>query len=278
MADMKVIHARAHSASDPGKYRSRNEDRHFSTVRTPSDAIPIQLIMAVCDGMGGHAAGNIASQYAVNAVKNLLLNSPPLAMPRKLAQRVARAVGKANLVIHTQATKDLRFEGMGTTATVCASMGEDLFIGNVGDSRAYILRGGRLVLVTHDHSLVNHLLAVGQLTPQQASTFPLHHVITRSLGKKPTVSVDLTHVALKRGDKLLLCSDGLTGPVTEDAIRDTLIATDDPMEACTALIKLANDARGPDNITAGVAIFDGDGLMMPTDGDIRSLCREVYIA
>ncbi len=165
---------------------------------------------------------------------------------------------------------------MGTTSTIAALMDDHLFLGQVGDSRAYILRGDRLVQVTRDQSLVNQLIEAGQLTEEEAETFEHNNIILQALGTADSVQVDLTFVELRQGDTLMLCSDGLSGMVRNDEIREVLRTVDDPLEACKVLTDRANQAGGHDNITVVVAKFDGDGLAPPELEDIEGLRYQKY--
>jgi len=142
-----------------------------------------------------------------------------------------------------------------------------LFLGQVGDSRAYVLRGDQLVQVTRDQSLVNQLIEAGQLTEEEAETFEHNNIILQALGTADAVQVDLTYVDLRRGDTLLMCSDGLSGMIRNEELRDVLLKFEDPLDACKELTDRANDAGGHDNITVLVIKFDGEGLPEPTDGD-----------
>jgi protein phosphatase len=165
---------------------------------------------------------------------------------------------------------------MGTTSTIAALMDDHLFLGQVGDSRAYILRGDRLVQVTRDQSLVNQLIEAGQLTEEEAETFEHNNIILQALGTSDTVQVDLTYVHLRRSDTLLLCSDGLSGMVRNDEIREILRTVDDPLEVCKVLTDRANQAGGHDNITVVVAKFEGEGLSTPARDDVDGLRYQKY--
>src|SRR5262245_5867828 len=149
---------------------------------------------------------------------------------------------------------------MGTTATIAALVDSRLFVAQVGDSRAYMLRGQRLVQVSRDQSLVNQLIEAGQLTEEEAETFEHNNIILQALGTAETVQVDLTYVDLQRGDRLLLCSDGLSGMIRAEEMREVLMNCKDPFEACRDLIERANRAGGHDNVTVIVTDFDGVGL------------------
>jgi protein phosphatase len=155
---------------------------------------------------------------------------------------------------------------MGTTATIAAFRGKRLFFGQVGDSRAYLLRAGKLIQVTRDQSLVNQLIEAGQLTEEEAETFEHNNIILQALGTAESVQVDLTFVDLRKGDTLMMCSDGLSGMIRADEIRDVLLGNEDPLAACKELTDRANGAGGHDNITVIVAKFD-DGLPDPNDSD-----------
>ena len=155
-------------------------------------------------------------------------------------------------------------------------MDDHLFLGQVGDSRGYLLRGDRLVQVTRDQSLVNQLIEAGQLTEEEAETFEHNNIILQALGTAESVQVDLTYVELRRGDRLLLCSDGLSGMMRNDEIREVLRAIDDPLEACRELTDRANQAGGHDNVTVVIARFEGASLQPPSGEDIASLKYRKY--
>jgi protein phosphatase len=156
---------------------------------------------------------------------------------------------------------------MGTTATIAALLDTRLFVAQVGDSRAYVLRGDKLVQVSRDQSLVNQLIEAGQLTEEEAETFEHNNIILQALGTAETVQVDLTFVDLRKGDTLLVCSDGLSGMVRADEMREVLLSQREPFDACKELVDRANRAGGHDNITVIVAIFDG-ALQEPGPSDV----------
>ena len=171
-----------------------------------------------------------------------------------------RAIEAAGLRIFQEAKVDRTRRGMGTTVTAAALVDDHLFFAQVGDSRGYLLRQGQLVQLTRDQSLVNQLIEAGQLTEEEAETFEHNNIILQALGTADTVQVDLTYCELQRGDMLMLCSDGLSGMVRFDDIREVLRTTPEPVEACKLLTERANQAGGHDNITVIVASFDGEGL------------------
>jgi protein phosphatase len=178
----------------------------------------------------------------------------------ELARRLVRAVEAAGLRIFHEAKADRSRRGMGTTVTAAALVDDVLFFAQVGDSRGYILRGDTLVQVTRDQSLVNQLIEAGQLTEEEAETFEHNNIILQALGTSDTVQVDLTFAELRKGDLLLLCSDGLSGMVRFDEIREILRSSREPLDICKALTERANQAGGHDNITVIIVEFDGNGI------------------
>ncbi len=221
--------------------------------------------------MGGAAAGEVASQLAVDILYERMIEdvSPDAHVTRnEIARRLVRAVEAAGLRIFQAAKSDRTRRGMGTTVTAAALVDDHLFLAQVGDSRGYLLREGNLVQVTRDQSLVNQLIEAGQLTEEEAETFEHNNIILQALGTAETVQVDLTFAELRRGDILMLCSDGLSGMVRNDEIREVLRSTNDPLDACKMLTDRANAAGGHDNITVIVAQFDGEGLQpLPAGGE-----------
>jgi protein phosphatase len=213
--------------------------------------------------MGGAAAGEIASQLAVDILYERMVDGLKEGQPvarDELARRLVRAIESAGLRIFQEAKLDRTRRGMGTTVTAAALVDDHLFFAQVGDSRGYVLRQGQLVQLTRDQSLVNQLIEAGQLTEEEAETFEHNNIILQALGTADTVQVDLTYCELRRGDELLLCSDGLSGMVRFDDVREALRATPEPLDACKLLTEKANQAGGHDNITVIVAQFDGEGL------------------
>lgn len=282
----KVL-VRLFGRTDVGQVREHNEDNFIVADLTKesrglmeSDRVQVVgdrgTLLGVCDGMGGAAAGEVASQLAVDIVyQRMAVGSAP-AEHDGLAARLVHAIESAGLRIFSEAKLDRTRRGMGTTSTIAALLDDHLFLGQVGDSRAYILRGDRLVQVTRDQSLVNQLIEAGQLTEEEAETFEHNNIILQALGTADSVQVDLTYVLLRRHDTLLLCSDGLSGMVRNDEIREVLRLVDDPLEACKMLTDRANQAGGHDNITVVVAKFEGDDLLEPTRADIEGLRYTKY--
>jgi serine/threonine protein phosphatase PrpC len=268
--------------TDVGQVREHNEDNFLvadltrksrGLHETDRQVVlgPRGHVLGVCDGMGGAAAGEVASQLAVDIVFEKMTSSAAPKGRDDFARRLVQAVEAAGLRIFSEAKLDRARRGMGTTATIAGLVDDHLFLAQVGDSRAYILRGERLVQVTRDQSLVNQLIEAGQLTEEEAETFEHNNIILQALGTADTVQVDLTYVHLRRGDRLMLCSDGLSGMVRFDEIRETLLRSEDPLEACKVLTDKANQAGGHDNITVIVAKFDGPGLLAssPSDEELK---------
>ncbi len=228
--------AQGSAASSTGRKRRHNEDAY---VYEPP-------LFAVADGMGGARAGEVASALAAAALREADLD------PAESAERtVVRLIQAANARVHERALSDAAASGMGTTMTVALFRPEgDVVIGHVGDSRAYLLRDGELEQLTDDHSLVAELVRRGELSPEQAEVHPQRSVITRALGTEPDVDVDSFTVTARDGDVFLLCSDGLTTMV--DAATIAELVQRDRFElgsATSALIRVANEHGGEDNIT-----------------------------
>jgi protein phosphatase len=271
--------------TDVGQIREHNEDNFLVADLTKKTRSLLEAdrtfavgnhgtILGVCDGMGGAAAGEVASQLAVDIIVERMSEGGPPANRDEFAHRLVAAVESAGLRIFTEAKVDRARRGMGTTATIAGLIDDHLFLAQVGDSRGYILRGERLVQVTRDQSLVNQLIEAGQLTEAEAETFEHNNIILQALGTADTVQVDLTYCVLRQGDTLLLCSDGLSGMVRFDEIRESLVHVRDPLEACKVLTDKANQAGGHDNITVIVAKFDGPGLSPPSPTDEELVYRK----
>lgn len=236
------------SATDVGRVRTNNEDSLF--VQSP--------IFAVADGMGGPAAGEVASAIAVATLKAALAN--PDGHSR---DALADAVHQANLAIYERAGEDPALRGMGTTLTALAlveEQGDDvLAVVNVGDSRAYRLRDGELEQLTDDHSVVEEMVRIGRLTPDEATLHPQRHMLTRALGIQPDVEVDCFGITPFAGDRYLLASDGLTNEVADPEIASILRRYEDPDDAAQELVHLARTNGGRDNITVIVVdVVDDD--------------------
>ena len=228
------------SRTDVGCVRDHNED---SLVVAPP-------LFVVCDGMGGHAAGEVASEIAVRVIEN---RAPAHADVEELGQ----AVEEANLAIIRAAREGRGREGMGTTCTAAILENERLVIAQVGDSRAYLLSKGRLQQLTRDHSLMADLIEAGHITKEEAKVHPQRSVITRALGSDPRMLPDLFEIDVNPGDRLLICSDGLTTMLSDEEIAQILARTPDPQLCARQLVNAAVGAGGYDNVTVIVADVTG---------------------
>jgi serine/threonine protein phosphatase PrpC len=275
------LEVRLFARTDVGQIREHNEDnflvadlsnrcRGLLEVSRTTTLAHQGMLFAVCDGMGGAAAGEVASQMAVDILFEKMSESASVEPPpdrNEVARRLVRSVEIAGARIFQEAKSDRSRRGMGTTVTAAALVDNHLFLAQVGDSRGYLLRAGKLTQVTRDQSLVNQLIEAGQLTEEEAETFEHNNIILQALGTADTVQVDLTYVELRRGDLLMMCSDGLSGMMRNDDIRELLLSSTEPEEMCKALIDRANQAGGHDNITVIVAHFDGEALTATTAED-----------
>ena len=250
---------RGAGVSDVGKKRRSNEDS-YST----SDDLRLYV---VADGMGGHAAGEVASRLAVESIGRHISSAHPDVPPtvpsevstRSLdetslpvpARRVLNAIRLANQEIVRSVRRDQSMRGMGTTVVLAYIQGKRAYIGSVGDSRAYLVRDGDIRQLTDDHTFVNEQVRSGTLTAQEARRHPARNILTRAVGSQDEIEADLIEEDLKPGDLLLLCSDGLTNMVEDQEILETLRHdAADPEARCHALVDLANERGGDDNITA----------------------------
>lgn len=247
--------------SDPGRIRSNNEDAvgRFEPA-DPALRAERGCLYVVADGMGGHAAGEVASNYAVASILR-----DYFMQPWEGAEPALRAaIAAANAAIHEEGTAPGGRQGMGCTVVAAALLGERAVIINVGDSRAYLLREGQLRQVSLDHSWVAERVAIGLLTPEEAAAHLGKNVLTRNLGFSPETEPSVADLALQDGDRLLLCSDGLSGPLTEDRIA-ALLGEGSAEQAVTALIAAANEAGGPDNIGVAVIAVGAERAQPPQD-------------
>ena len=243
---------RVHAASDTGRRRTRNEDSHaiwFAPDRATRDGRGWLLVVA--DGMGGMQAGDVASRMAVEAVVRAYSTCEADALPH---EALRRAVEAANREIHEVGRTRADCVGMGTTCTAVVVREREIWVAHVGDSRAYLLHEGGALRLTEDHSLVAALVRHHVITPEQAIADARRHLVTRGVGLHETVEVDVARVdtLLEPGTTLLLCSDGLHGLVSDGELA-ALTAGRPLQSACSALIELANQRGGPDNITVVAA-------------------------
>lgn len=237
---------RFYGLTDIGRHREMNQDMYC--VHTFDDRQGFGL---VCDGMGGQSAGNIASDMACGIITDKIrkaVETGGMEDPRGLLESALR---EANYSIYKRSMVEPECRGMGTTAVVAFVRGDTAYCAHVGDSRIYLLRQGRLLQVTRDHSLVQELMEKGEIKPEEMRTHPGRNMITRAVGVSLTVEADLMQIPLEPGDKMLLCSDGLTNMVPNEQIAAVLLQNGGE-QACALLIQKANNAGGMDNITAVV--------------------------
>jgi protein phosphatase len=218
--------------------RKNNEDSYLSS----------KPVAAVADGMGGHSAGEVASAIAIEELA-ALGERGPWENETAATDDLKQAILRANRRIREMAASDRKLNGMGTTLVALLEDGDMVHVANVGDSRGYLLRQGELSQVTVDHSLVQELVDDGRLSPEDAERHPQRSVITRALGIDPEVEFDLFTYKLQVGDRLLLCSDGLSDVVEPTQIRNVLLRVRSPQKAARQLVTVANEQGGPDNIT-----------------------------
>ncbi|MGB1582154.1 MAG: Stp1/IreP family PP2C-type Ser/Thr phosphatase [Solirubrobacterales bacterium] len=235
------------SSSDVGRVRKANEDSFF--VRSP--------LFVVADGMGGAQAGEVASKIAADAFR------APLNDSLAPEQRLAQVVQSANLEIHNKSVSDADFQGMGTTLTALLLGDDDVTVAHVGDSRAYRLRDGELIRLTDDHSLVGEMVRRGAITEAEAEVHPQRSILTRALGPEADVEVDTLSYAVKDGDAYLICSDGLTGMVSDAEIAEQLGSGRSMREVADNLIRSANENGGVDNITVVAFKVSGGTSKIP---------------
>lgn len=235
-----VVRYTAAAVTDRGRKRPSNEDAFGFSVEAG--------VYVVCDGMGGAAAGEIASSLAVDEVMRLLKGRGQESEDQ-LPAAAENAVTAANEAIFSRAQRNERLNGMGTTLVVMATQEQHVWILNIGDSRCYLLRRGKLEQLTQDHSLVEEQVRLGRMTPREALYSPLKNVITRALGTQSQVTPDIFQLEAEPGDLFMLCSDGLTRELPDSAIQ-TLLSYELPLESLSAgLVEAAKKAGGHDNIT-----------------------------
>jgi serine/threonine protein phosphatase PrpC len=277
------IRITVYGKTDVGLVREHNEDCFLIADATqdarhaePTDTLGIQVgtkgaLLLVCDGMGGAAAGEVASQMAVDSISSAMAAAEPL--PRDaFARRLRRAIEDANDRIYAQSRDNQNERGMGTTCTAVALVDQVLVLGQIGDSRCYVFRNDRLAQVTKDQSLAWQLIEAGAMTPEEAKAFEHANIILQALGVQERVDVALSQVPLRRGDVVLVSSDGLHGPVSDEEILQILREEKDVKRACERLVARALEREGPDNITVVVAHFDGEDLPPPSPEDVVQFC------
>jgi protein phosphatase len=228
--------------SDCGRNRPSNEDAFGISEECG--------VYVVCDGMGGAAAGEVASSMAVGEVLRLLSSRTEVeSEAAPLEDGIEEAIRATNEAIHSRSQDDFQLGGMGTTLVGLVAEGRRVLVFNVGDSRCYRMRNLHLEQISLDHSLVEEQVRMGRITPAEALRSPMRNVITRALGTQPTVEPDIFELEAEPGDIFLLCSDGLTGEIADPVI-ESIIADDLPLDQlCASLVDAANEAGGHDNIT-----------------------------
>lgn len=236
-----------YSITDIGKKRDMNQDYVFASDRPVGK---LESLLIVADGMGGHNAGDLASRYTVETMIRYIEN----AKEERPVALLGQAIHTANEEVIRKAKTDISLEGMGTTVVAAAVCGEYLYVANVGDSRLYLI-DGEIEQITRDHSLVEEMIRVGELRREDARSHPDRNVITRAIGVRAPVKIDFFDVKLERGDKILLCSDGLTNMVEDYDILRIVRKSGSLKEAANKLVNEANKNGGRDNISVVLAEF-----------------------
>lgn len=241
--------------TDVGRVRAGNEDSYF--VDSP--------LFVIADGMGGHAAGDVASATAVEVIQEKRGEISPTD-----PETLSNVIREANRAIWSRSADDTNLRGMGTTCTMILVADSEAKVAHVGDSRAYLFRDGEIRQITDDHTLVGRLVREGKLQPEEAARHPQRSMVTRALGVDEDVEVDLFSLALEEGDRLLICSDGLSGMVSEDEMTEILNNESDPQRAADVLVDMANEAGGEDNITVIVIDVGAESSSAPEVAEHRS--------
>lgn len=273
-----LVHIDISALTHPGHRREHNEDQFFvakvtrglETLMTslspgdiPDRADELNHLMIVADGMGGHAAGEVASRLTINALVAMALQIPDWILraepghAAEIERRAREAVQRVDSILVERGRQDASLRGMGSTLTAARSFGRELMIAHVGDSRAYLLRAGQLQRLTRDHTYAQLMVDAGHCSPDDVAISGVRHILTNVLGGAvDDVDVDVDLLGLEDGDRLLLCSDGLTDSVDDGTIGATLQRALSSREACDRLVQLALDGGGHDNVTVIVASFE----------------------
>jgi serine/threonine protein phosphatase PrpC len=282
LVGVKRVTSDVAALTDRGLVREANEDAFFIfrmgrflervTSNIPESELPSRYeesghLMVVADGLGGHEAGDVASRTALITTLQLILRSPkwalklddPLTRDTEIAGLLERSRGylaAVHAALRRRAAEDASLAGMGTTLTGAFSVGGDLFVLHVGDSKAYVLRDGTLRKITHDHTVAQEYADLGVIPQEDVAQHRMHHVLTRAVGMPDEdLHGDMHHLGIQNGDRLLLCSDGLTDMVSEPAIVEAMRTHASSQSACRALVDLAIAAGGKDNVTVVIAGF-----------------------
>ncbi len=267
--------------TDLGLTRDHNEDTFLVADLSSGNASlqpdvrdhevgPRGSLFMVADGMGGAAAGELASAMAAEVIHHHLATAwaaDSEVSAARFAYRMKEAVELANREIYGYAREHPDVRGMGTTVTAAGVFGDELYLTQIGDSRGYLIRNGVTFQLTRDQSLTQRLVDAGELTEEEAEQSERRNIILQALGPDPRVKVDLSRQQLRRGDTLILCSDGLSGVVRRDELSHLAATSADLPTLCSALIDLANERGGPDNVTVVAARFEGEGLPTPDAED-----------
>jgi protein phosphatase len=281
MAELPTINLALYAQTDVGMVRSGNEDNFLildlssGKSWTASEEEPHDLLtyaqgyygslLAVSDGMGGALAGEVASRMAVETVRDRMLQLQAHEVYNRLPfhERLRLSIEEANILINGESQTNPAHKGLGATFTAVATLGSQIFFGQVGDSRAYLIRRNNITRATKDQSLVQQLIDAGQITEEEAETHSYRNVILQALGAHSNVNVEVCSLTLCNMDTLVICSDGLSGKVHQDEILRIVHEAGDFKSACQQLINLANERGGEDNITVVIAQFSGAGLALP---------------
>lgn len=287
MADLPNISLSLHAQTDVGMVRSGNEDNFLILDLTTGDSWTASepdnrklasisqgyygSLLAVSDGMGGALAGEVASRLAVETVRDRMLQLQAHKVYSQLPfpERLRVAIEEANLLINGESITNPEHKGLGATLTAAGIQGNRVYFGQVGDSRAYLIRQNKIIRITKDQSLVQQLIDAGQITEEEAETHSYRNVILQALGAHGNVNVEVNSLKLHQGDTLVLCSDGLSGKVRADEIARLIQAANEMGKACDGLIALANERGGEDNITVVIVQLSGSGLSAPIGDPIE---------
>lgn len=264
-----MLHVEVFARTEVGCARERNEDSFLvlnlatgeSGLQPQARVQPLEppgTIVGVCDGMGGAAAGDVAARIALDALDRVMRERAPVRDVDSAEQALLSVVTTANRSVLDHAKANVDKRGMGTTMTAAALFGPEAVIVQVGDSRAYVKRGNMLQQLTMDQNVVGQMIATGRLSPEQARTSKQRNMLLEAIGVQERVGPDLVRVRLQAGDMLLLCSDGLTGPLEDRKVLALLLANPEPVRACRALTEAACAHGGPDNVTVAIAKVMGD--------------------
>lgn len=268
----------AFGLTDVGLLRKNNEDSFLFTqlgsgsinsILAPETDSAAPWIFIVADGMGGGQAGEVASQLAVELIAEKFgarVSQKKISTHHGFQRALAGAVEEVNRCVFQKGQNEDELRGMGTTITAAVVYGTSILFAQLGDSRAYLLRDGDIFQMTKDQSLVAQMVAMGTLSPYEAKTHPRRNVVLQALGIQPRVDVVISSTYLRRGDRLVLCSDGLWGKMESEEIKE-FVERFPPQTACESLVRLANERGGEDNITVLIASFSGDGLPVLVEDD-----------